>query len=120
MHLVQVEPNTETAAAADVPAAALASYLRGILRQRLLFVSIVLCSVLGSAAWLLHRSPQYEAKATILVTPIPAADPSLVGLSLVRSSDQEPDRAPQTAATLVESPAALVIQNARLAGGVLG
>jgi Mrp family chromosome partitioning ATPase/capsular polysaccharide biosynthesis protein len=110
LNLVEGGDSTpETAAAAEVPAAALASYLRGILRHRLLFASIVLSCVLGSAAWLLHRSPRYEAKATILVTPISATDQTLVGLSLVRSTDQEPNRATETAETLVESPAAAAL-----------
>jgi len=98
----------------EAPAAALASYLRGIFRHRVLFPAIVLICFFSSLAWLLHRSPAYEAHAAILVAPIPAADQSLVGLPLVRATDQEPDRATGTAATLIQSPAA-----ARLAASAL-
>lgn len=98
-----------------MPAEALGSYLRGILRHRLLFTAIVLACLLGTVGWLAHRSPVYEATASILVSPIPASDQTLVGLPLVRATDQEPERVPKTAATLIQQPAA-----ARAAAQALG
>jgi Mrp family chromosome partitioning ATPase/capsular polysaccharide biosynthesis protein len=85
------------------PASAFASYLRGIMRHRWLFAAVVFAAVFGAAAWIAQRAPTYEAKAEILVTPIPASDTSFVGLPLIRAADLEPERATGTAATLLSS-----------------
>ena len=74
------------------PASALASYLRGIMRHRWLFAAVVFAAVLGAAAWIAQRTPTYEARAEILVTPISASDISFVGLPLIRASDLEPEQ----------------------------
>jgi Mrp family chromosome partitioning ATPase/capsular polysaccharide biosynthesis protein len=88
----------------EMPAAALGAYLRGMLRHRLLFAAIVLTCLLSAAAWLSRGNPSYEARASILVSAIPAADQTLVGLPLIRGGDLEPERATQTAASLIGTP----------------
>jgi polysaccharide biosynthesis transport protein len=87
----------------DSPASALASYLRGIMRHRWLFAAVVFAALLGATAWIALRTPTYEARAEILVIPIPATDTSFVGLPLIRAADLEPERATGTAATLLSS-----------------
>jgi Mrp family chromosome partitioning ATPase len=109
------EPAVPGAVDPEVPAAALASYLRALLRHRFLFAAVTLACVAGAALWLAQRSSDYHAHASILVSPIPATDETLVGLPLVRSSDLEPARATETAASLIEAPA-----SARAAARMLG
>jgi Mrp family chromosome partitioning ATPase/capsular polysaccharide biosynthesis protein len=109
------EPAVPRAVDPEVPAAALASYLRALLRHRFLFAAVTLACVVGAALWLAQRSSDYRAHASILVSPIPATDETLVGLPLVRSSDLEPARATETAASLIDAPA-----SARAAARILG
>jgi Mrp family chromosome partitioning ATPase/capsular polysaccharide biosynthesis protein len=92
----------------EVPAAAFGVYLRALLRRRYLFAAIVLVCVISAAAWKSRGNPVYEAQASMLVSPIAATDESLIGLPLVRGGDLEPERATQTAASLVRSPESAV------------
>lgn len=91
----------------DSPAAALSTLLRTLGRHRLLFISITLLCVIAAGLWLNRRAPTYTTAARILVAPVPAGDSSFVGLPLIRASELDPQRAPNTAAQLLESPTAV-------------
>jgi uncharacterized protein involved in exopolysaccharide biosynthesis len=62
--------------------------------------------VLGAAAWLAARTPQYKATTHIVVTPMPFDDPTFDGLPVPHDTPGDPPRAVQTAAALIQTPAA--------------
>lgn len=84
------------------PEGALGPYLRAIREHWIVVVLIVVAAFAGAVAWLAVRSPQYEAGAEILVTPLAQDDEIYIGLTLLRDSG-EPTRTIQTAATLIDS-----------------
>jgi Mrp family chromosome partitioning ATPase/capsular polysaccharide biosynthesis protein len=90
----------------ESPAAAINAILRTIARHRLVFGAVILLCLLATALLLSRREPSYEATATILVSAVPAADESLVGVPLIRASELDPQRAAATAAPLLGSPRA--------------
>jgi tyrosine-protein kinase len=98
------------------PESALGPYLRAISAHRLLVVVITLVTVVASAAWLVLRSPSYEATAQLLVTPLPPDDSTFIGVQVLRESN-EPTRTMQTAATLVSSRQAAQLAAERLGSG---
>jgi len=76
----------------------------------------VALAAVGTAALLLSvRSPTYEATAELLVTPLPQADRTFLGIALLRDSP-DPTRTMQTAAAVISSP----IAAARTAQGLGG
>jgi Mrp family chromosome partitioning ATPase/capsular polysaccharide biosynthesis protein len=79
-------------------------------------VIITLVAVGAAGAWLAERSASYQATAEILITPLPQGDPTLQGLPLVHDANDE-TRTAQTAATLVDSPAAAALTAARIGHG---
>ncbi len=81
-------------------------YLRAVVRHRLLVVVITLAAVLGAAAWLAARTPQYKATSQIVVAPMPFDDTTFEGLPVPHDTPGDPTRAVQTAAALIETPAA--------------
>lgn len=85
------------------PEGALPSYLRAIRSHPVLLAAIVLATLAGSVAWLVVRTPDYQATARLLVNPVSAEDEALIGLPLVRDAG-DPTRTAQTAAGLLESP----------------
>jgi tyrosine-protein kinase len=93
---------------------ALGPYLRAIRAHKLLVVLATLAALGGAVAWLALRPVDYEARAQLLVTPLPQDDQTFLGFQLLRDSG-DPTRTIQTAATLVESPEA-----ARLAADRIG
>jgi Mrp family chromosome partitioning ATPase len=93
---------------------ALGTYVRAIRSHHVIVVAFALALPIGAVAWGQLRSATYEATAEMLVTPIAADDPAFLGLPLVRDTG-EAARTVQTAATLIDSPAA-----ARLAARRLG
>jgi capsular exopolysaccharide synthesis family protein len=84
---------------------ALGPYLRALRNHRLIVVLATIAALLGSTAWLTLRTPDYEAAAEILVTPLPEGNQTFVGIPFLVSSG-DPTRTVQTAATLIESNAA--------------
>jgi Mrp family chromosome partitioning ATPase len=71
----------------------------------LLIAAVILATALAGALWAATRERTYEASAQILLTPLPENGRSLPRLPLLRvSSDRT--RVAQTAASLVDSPAA--------------
>jgi capsular exopolysaccharide synthesis family protein len=103
------------APAPDRNEGALGPYLRAVAAHRLLVFSTTLLAVLGAVAWLALRSPDYEATAELLVTPLPQDDRSFFGLDLFRDSG-DPTRTVQTAATVLRTPEAAE-EAARKLGG---
>jgi capsular polysaccharide biosynthesis protein len=71
-------------------------------------ILVALATVVASAVYLAVRSPDYEATTKLLVQPIPADDQTFLGLPLLRDTG-DPVRTMQTAAGLVESPAAAAL-----------
>lgn len=95
--------------------ASLGPYVRAIRSHALLFTLVTLAA-LGTAALLLSaRSPTYEATAELLVTPLPQADRTFLGIALLRDS-VDPTRTMQTAAAVISSPVAAA-RTARELGG---
>src|SRR5829696_2989246 len=101
-------------ASAAAPEGALRPYLRAIDAHRILVALCTLAALAGCVAWLSQRTENFEATAEILVTPLPEGDVTFQGLPFLRDYG-EATRTIQTAATLVESPAASE-RTARLMG----
>jgi len=78
---------------------------------------VTLAAVGGSLLYLSQRDDEYEATANLLVTPLAEDDETFLGLDLLRDSG-DPTRTMQTAATLVESPAAARATAETLGGGL--
>lgn len=85
---------------------ALGPYLRAIRAHRLVVGLIILVALGGAIAYLATRSPTYEAKAEILVSPLPQDDTTFLGIQVLRDTPGDPTRVVQTAATLLDSPLA--------------
>lgn len=85
------------------PASALVSYLRALRAHLGVVVAIAATTVAASLAWVLYNETSYEASAQILVSPLPAEDPSFVGLPLVRAVGRDSASAVQTASSLLRS-----------------
>lgn len=100
--------------AADGGAAA--SYIQAVRRRPLLVVAATVAALVASLAWGALRSPDYEASAQILLTPLPQDDRTFLGMQILRDAG-DPTRTVQTAATLVRSPRAAELTAARLGGG---
>ena len=98
------------------PDSAWGPFLRAIGSHRLLVALMTLAALAGCLAWLSVRGRTYEATAEILVTPLPAGDVAFQGLPFLREFG-EATRTVQTAATLVESPAAAELTASRMGGG---
>jgi Mrp family chromosome partitioning ATPase len=91
-------------------------YSRAI-RSRPWIVGLVLLAALGgSLLWTARRSASYEATAHVLVSPLPQDDTTFLGISLLRDSG-DPTRTVQTAATLIDSPAAAALAASQLGRG---
>jgi Mrp family chromosome partitioning ATPase len=95
---------------------ALDAYLRAIRAHRLLVVAVLLATLLACIAWLAQRSPQYKATAELLINPLAQSDDTFLGLPVIKDSG-DPTRTMQTAAALLESPAAARATARRLGGG---
>ena len=107
---------SNTAAGPAQGEGALGSYLRAIRSHKLLILLVTLAAIGASVAWVTLRSPNYEATANVLVTPLPDEDQTFLGLQALRESGSDPTRTVQTAATLIES-AQAADRTARALGG---
>jgi capsular exopolysaccharide synthesis family protein len=87
---------------------ALGPYLRAVIAHRVLVGVVMLVTLAGSIAWLVHRATNYQATANILFTAVSSGNGAADGLPLLRESS-DPTRQAQTAATLLDSPQAAVI-----------
>jgi capsular exopolysaccharide synthesis family protein len=71
------------------------------IRERIkLIVAITVLTTLAAAAYVALAPKEYEARAELLVTPVPSDDPALAGLPLIRGSS-DPTRDVETAARLI-------------------
>jgi Mrp family chromosome partitioning ATPase/capsular polysaccharide biosynthesis protein len=95
------------------------AYLAAIRSHRLIVVLVTLAAVAASVAFVVLRSPAYEATADLLVEPLPQEDQTFIGLPLLRDTG-DPVRTTQTAAVLVESEAAADLAAAELGGDWTG
>jgi capsular exopolysaccharide synthesis family protein len=95
---------------------ALGPYLRAIGAHRVVVILTLLAALLGAVAWLALRTPDYEATAQLLITPLPQDNDTFLGVSMLRDSG-DPTRTAQTAATLVDSPQAALLAARRLGAG---
>src|SRR5437867_11592757 len=92
------------------PEGALGPYMRALRSHRLLVLAITLLALAAAIGWLAHRSPQYQAKAEILVSPLPQDDQTFLGIpDVLRDSPSDPTRTIQTAATFIDSPLAAAL-----------
>jgi Mrp family chromosome partitioning ATPase/capsular polysaccharide biosynthesis protein len=91
------------------------AYLAAIRSHRLIVVLVTLAAVTASVAFVVLRSPAYEATADVLVEPLPQEDQTFIGLPLLRDTG-DPVRTTQTAALLVESEAAADLAADELGG----
>jgi Mrp family chromosome partitioning ATPase/capsular polysaccharide biosynthesis protein len=100
---------------ADVPASGRATgrILSSIRRHPLLVAFITLQTAFVAFALYVPRERTYEATAQLLVVPIPETESSLPELPLLRSSSDR-TRVMQTAANLLDSPAAAELTAQRL------
>ena len=71
---------------------ALEPYLRAIRAHWKLVVIVTLASLVGSIAWVAMRSPDYEATAKMLVSPVPADDATWEGIDVLRADPTDSTR----------------------------
>jgi capsular exopolysaccharide synthesis family protein len=83
---------------------ALEPYLRALRAHWKLVLAVTLASLVGSIAWVVARSPDYEASAKLLVSPLAQDDATFEGIDVLRTDVTDSTRTLQTAATLVDSP----------------
>jgi len=89
----------------DHPPPAPISYAEAVRRHPRVVLGVAAAALLVGLLWLLVRSPAYEASAKVLVAPVAAEERAFVGLPVLRETG-DATRTVQTAAGLLESPAA--------------
>jgi len=82
------------------------SPMEAVRRHPRVVLGITLLALAAGIAWLVLRSPSYQASAQVLLTPVSVDDRALLGIELVRDTGGDPTRSVQTAAGLLESPVA--------------
>jgi Mrp family chromosome partitioning ATPase/capsular polysaccharide biosynthesis protein len=95
---------------------ALAPYARAVRAHWVLAVCVFGAVVLGALLWLAFRPASYDARAQLLVTPLPQDDTTFLGLPLLRDSG-DPTRTVQTAAALVDNDQVAARTAARMGRG---
>jgi len=71
------------------------------IRERLkLIIAVTVLTTLAAVAYVMLAPKVYEAQSELLVTPVPADDPALSGLPIIRGSS-DPTRDVETAARLI-------------------
>jgi len=92
------------------------NYLRAIRAHLWLVVAVTLAVLVAAVAWNGARGRTYQASSDVLVNPLPADDPTFLGLPIVRDTG-DPTRTLQTAATLIDSARAAGLAAQRLHDG---
>jgi Mrp family chromosome partitioning ATPase/capsular polysaccharide biosynthesis protein len=111
------QPGLEPSSHRDTSDAPAAAGLSGSLKAHPLLIAVLtLLVALAALAWSSARAPTYEASAQILVTPLPEAGGSDPRLPVLRTSSDR-TRVVQTAANLLDSPAAASTAAKRLGQG---
>lgn len=95
-------------AASEAPEGALGPYLRAVSRHLRLVLLITVLALSAAVLTITRMGSTYEASASILVSPLSGTDASFLGIGALRDTG-DPTRNVQTAAALVDSPAAAVI-----------
>jgi tyrosine-protein kinase len=95
---------------------ALDSYARAVKAHKLLVAIVVLATLLASLAWIVLRGTEYKATSALVINPLSQTDDTFLGLPVVRDSG-DPTRTVQTAAALLDSPAAADRAARRLGAG---
>jgi Mrp family chromosome partitioning ATPase/capsular polysaccharide biosynthesis protein len=85
---------------------ALGPLVRAVRAHKLLVAVVTLAAVAGAVAWLVVRTPQYEATTQLLATPIPLDDASYHSVPGILRESGDPTRDIETAATVVDTVAA--------------
>jgi tyrosine-protein kinase len=98
-------------------ASALDAYVRAIRSRAPIVALATLVALTAAAAMLAARAPTFKSTAQLLVTPLPQDDRTFLGTALLRDSG-DPTRTVQTAAALVDSPAAAQRTARVLRGGL--
>ena len=96
---------------------ALEPYLRALGAHWKLVVVVTLAALVGSIAWVTLRTPDYDATAKLLVSPLSQDDPAFEGIDIIRTDVTDSTRTLQTAATLIDSPDAADLAAKELGGG---
>jgi capsular exopolysaccharide synthesis family protein len=92
--------------------------MRALRAHRLIVLAITLVALAAAVGWLAHRAPQYQAKAEILVSPLPQDDQTFLGIpDILRDSASDPTRTIQTAATFLDSPLAAQVAARKVGHG---
>ncbi len=81
---------------------ALGPYLRSIKRNWLLVIGVMLVCAIVADLTILRTNPNYQASATVLVSPLPQGDSDFFNTGVVLETG-EPARTVQTAAALIDS-----------------
>ncbi len=89
-------------ATTNAPEPALGPYFRAVRRNWRLVVAITLLTGVVAAATVLHRGLNYQASATVLVSPLEQGDANFLDTGVVIETG-EPVRTVQTAAALIDS-----------------
>src|SRR5829696_10456661 len=111
------QPMLEHSSRGDAADARAAASLVGAIKGHPMLIAIVTVLVtLVALVWSAARAPTYEASAQILVTPLPEDGGSDPRLPVLRTSSDR-TRAIQTAANLLDSPAAAATAADRLGRG---
>lgn len=79
---------------------AVAPLLKAVRAYKWMVILTVVAAIGGAIAYLAIRDLDYEADAAILISPVSADDPTLLGLNVLRDSG-DPARTAQTAAELL-------------------
>ena len=95
---------------------AFATYLPAIRARWRLVAIVTLAALAGGLAAMAVVTPKYESTAELVIAPLRVNDRTFVGLSLLRDTG-DPARTAQTAARLVDSPAAAELTAQRLGTG---
>jgi Mrp family chromosome partitioning ATPase/capsular polysaccharide biosynthesis protein len=89
-------------AIANTPEPALGPYFRAVRRNWLLVAAVTLLTGAVAAATVLHKGLNYQASATVLVSPLEQGDANFLDTGVVIETG-EPVRTVQTAAALINS-----------------
>jgi capsular exopolysaccharide synthesis family protein len=114
---VSVVDFTPPAAPPEHTEGALEPYVRAIRTHWRVVVLVTLAALAGSVAWLVLRTPDYEATAQVLVAPLAQDETTFEGVDVLRADPSESTRTVQTAATLVDSAEAAELTARRLGPG---
>jgi tyrosine-protein kinase len=84
---------------------AFGSYTRALRAQSAVAVTLFVLVLAVAVVYALARSPSYQATARLVINPLPQTNTAYTGLPLIRDSG-DPTTNMETAATLLDSPAA--------------